>query len=272
MTVPFDLDGAVAVLTGAGSGIGRATALSFAARGARIAASDVDGARAEETAALVRASGGDAIGLRVDVARQDELEDLRDRALDRFGRIDVVVNNVGVLAMGAPESLPLEAWQRVLDLNLLSIARSNLVFLPLLLQQGRGHVVNTASASGLLAYGFDRLPYVASKHAVVGVSEALALYLGPKGIGVTCVCPSGVLTNILEQITVYGDATTPRAPQHALVEAEVVGELVGDAVAAGTFLVVTAPEVHDELRERASDVEAYIQRMIETQAATKDQR
>ena len=92
-------------------------------------------------------------------------------------------NNVGVLAMGAPESLPVEAWQRVLDLNLLSIARSNLVFLPLLLEQGRGHVVNTSSASGLLAYGFDRLPYVASKHAVVGISEALALYLAPKGIG-----------------------------------------------------------------------------------------
>ena len=135
--------------------------------------------------------------------------------------------------MGAPESLPIEAWQRVLDLNLLSIARSNLVFLPHLIAQGHGHVVNTASASGLLAYGFDRLPYVASKHAVVGLSEALALYLAPKGIGVTCVCPSGVITNILEQITVYGEATTPRAPQHPLVEPDAVGELVADAVTTG---------------------------------------
>lgn len=265
MTIPFELDGAVAVLTGAGSGIGRATALSLAARGAGVAASDVDAARAEETAALVTAAGGEAIGLRVDVAQQADLEQLRDRTLERFGRIDVVVNNVGVLAMGAPESLPLEAWQRVIDLNLLSIARSNVVFLPGLLDQGRGHVVNTASASGLLAYGFDRLPYVASKHAVVGVTEALALYLGPKGIGVTCVCPSGVITNIVEQITVYGEATTPRAPSHPLVDADVVGELVASAVTAGTFLVVTAPEVHDELRERASDPESYIQRMIKEQ-------
>ena len=140
------------------------------------------------------------------------------------------MNNVGVLAMGPPESLPLEAWQRVLDLNLLSIARSNLVFLPHLIEQGRGHVVNTSSASGLLAYGFDRLPYVASKHAVVGLSEALALYLAPKGIGVTCLCPSGVITNILEQITVYGEPTSPRAPQHPLVEPDEVGELVADAV------------------------------------------
>jgi NAD(P)-dependent dehydrogenase (short-subunit alcohol dehydrogenase family) len=258
----MELDGAAAVVTGAGSGIGRAIAISLAARGCRIVASDLDVDRADETVALVTEAGGEAVSLQVDVSRQAHLEALRDLCLHRFDRVDVVVNNVGVLAMGAPEALPVEAWQRVLDLNLLSIARSNLVFLSCLIAQGSGHVVNTSSASGLLAYGFDRLPYVASKHAVVGLSEALALYLAPKGIGVTCVCPSGVITNILEQITVYGEATTPRAPQHPLVEADVVGELVADAVASGTFLVVTANEVYDELRERAADPEAYMQRMI----------
>ena len=265
MTVPLELDGAVAALTGAGSGIGRATAIALAARGARIVASDLDATRAEETATLVAEAGGEADSLGVDVTSQADLEALRDRSLDRYGRLDLVMNNVGVLAMGAPEALPLEAWQRVLDLNLLSIARSNLVFLPHLIAQGRGHVVNTASASGLLAYGFDRLPYVASKHAVVGVSEALALYLAPQGVGVTCLCPSGVITNILEQITVYGEASSPRAPQHPLVEPDVVGELAANAVTAGTFLVVTAPEIHDELRERAIDPEAYVQRMIDEQ-------
>ena len=175
MTVPFDLDRAVAVLTGAGSGVGRATALSLAARGTRVAVSDLSADRAEETASLVAGDGGEAIGVRVDVADQDDLELLRDRCLEQFGRVDVVVNNVGVLAMGAPESLPLDAWLRVLDLNLLSVARSNLVFLPLLLRQNRGHVVNTASVHGLLAHGYDRLPYVASKHAMVAASEALAI-------------------------------------------------------------------------------------------------
>jgi NAD(P)-dependent dehydrogenase (short-subunit alcohol dehydrogenase family) len=263
VTVPFDLDGVAAVITGAGSGIGRATSLAFAARGARIAASDVDSDRAEETAALVRDQGGDAIAVRVDVGRQEDLEELRDRAVERFGGVDVVMNNVGVLAMGPAEALPLEAWQRVLDLNLLSVARSNLVFLPLLLERGRGHVVNTASASGLLAYGFDRLPYVASKHALVGVSEALALYLGPKRIGVTCACPSGVATNIVEQISVFGTgSTSPRAPAHPIVEPSVVGTAIADAVSTGTFLVVTAPEIRGELVERATDIEAYIQRLI----------
>lgn len=177
------------------------------------------------------------------------------------------MNNVGVLAMGPPEALPVDAWQRVLDLNVLSIARSNLVFLPLLIEQGRGHVVNTSSASGLLAYGFDRLPYVASKHAVVGITEALALYLGPQGIGVTCVCPSGVATNIVEQITFFGASSTPRAPQHVMVAADVVGELVADAVMDGRFLVVTAPEVCNELVERAADPEKYVQRLIAEQLA-----
>jgi NAD(P)-dependent dehydrogenase (short-subunit alcohol dehydrogenase family) len=153
----------------------------------------------------------------------------------------------------------------VLDLNLLSIARSNQVFLPLLLEQKRGHVVNTASVHGLLAHGFDRLPYVASKHAIVAVSEALAIYLGPRGIGVTCVCPSRVLTNIAEQVTTYGEPPPPRALQHPIVEVDAVGELIVDAISAGTFLVVSAPEVHDELRERAADPEAYIRRLIREQ-------
>jgi NAD(P)-dependent dehydrogenase (short-subunit alcohol dehydrogenase family) len=165
--------------------------------------------------------------------------------------------------MGPPESLPDEAWQRVLDVNVMSMARSNRVFLPLLLEQGRGHVVNTASASGLLAYGFDRLPYVASKHAVVGITEALALYLGPKGIGVTCLCPSGVITNLLDDLQVYGQTSaTPRAPQHALSDPAEVGELVAEAVTSGRFLVTTAPEIHDELIERATDLDAYLQTRI----------
>ena len=123
--------------------------------------------------------------------------------------------------------------------------------------------MNTASASGLLAYGFDRLPYVASKHAVVGLSEALALYLAPKGIGVTCLCPSGVITNILEQITVYGEATSPRAPQHPSGRTRRRWASSSPTPSPpGQFLVVTAPEIHDELRERAADPEAYMQRMI----------
>ncbi|MEX5632456.1 SDR family oxidoreductase [Parafrankia sp. FMc2] len=270
-TVPvdsFDFAGTVAVITGGGSGIGRAAALSFAGRGARVVVSDLVGRRAKTVAAEIRSAGGQAAGITVDVTRAEDFVALRDTALREFGRVDVVMNNAGVLALGAPESLPDEAWEKVLDVNLLSIARSNRVFLPLLLKQGSGHVVNTASASGLLAYGFDRLPYVASKHAVVGMSEALALYLGPRGIGVTCVCPSGVMTNISEQITVYGQASSsPRAPAHAIVSAEKVGELTAEAVAQRRFLVLTVPAIQAELVERAADLDAYLNARIAEQDA-----
>ena len=266
MSRPMSLNGAVAVLTGAGSGIGRATAVALARRGASVVVSDLSEARVGEVVEEITTGGRPVIGLPADVTVEGDLQKLRDAALQRFGHIDVVMNNVGVLAIGAPETLPDEAWTRTIDVNLLSIARSNRVFLPGLIAQGRGHVVNTASASGLLSYGFDRLPYVASKHAIVGLSEALATYLGPKGVGVTCLCPSGVITNILEGITVYGDAAaTPRAPAHQIVSAEDVGTLTAEAIETGRFLVVTAPEVHDALLERARDIEAYIQAGIQAQ-------
>ncbi len=251
----------VAVISGAGSGIGRAAALSLAARGARVMVSDLVSDRAESVAAEIIAAGGSAIAQECNVGDISALEQVRERTLEEFGQIDIVMNNVGVIAMGPPETLPLEEWERVIDVNLLSIVRSNLTFLPLLLSQGRGHIVNTASASGLLAYGYDRLPYVATKHAVVGLTESLAFYLRPRGIGVTCLCPSGVITNIVEQMTSFGEPITPRAPSYPIVSAEVVGELVADAITDGRFLVLTATEVQDELEERTTDIEAYIDRL-----------
>jgi NAD(P)-dependent dehydrogenase (short-subunit alcohol dehydrogenase family) len=208
-----------------------------------------------------------AVALECDVANLGDLERVREDTLLEFGQIDIVMNNVGVIAMGPPETLPLREWERVIDVNLLSIVRSNLTFLPLLLEQGRGHIVNTASASGLLAYGYDRLPYVATKHAVVGLTESLALYLRPRGIGVTCLCPSGVMTNIVEQITSFGEPMTPRAPSYPIVEAGVVGDLVADAIADGRFLVLTATEVQDELAERTRDIEAYIDKLTSAESS-----
>jgi NAD(P)-dependent dehydrogenase (short-subunit alcohol dehydrogenase family) len=263
MTRPFELAGAAAVVTGGGSGIGRASALSFARRGARVVIGDLREDRAKAVASEVEEAGGSAVAVAGDVARESDLVALREACLSSYGRVDLIMNNVGVLAMGPPEALPDEAWYRAIETNLMSIARSNRVFLPLLIEQGHGHVVNTASASGLLAYGFDRLPYVATKHAVVGITEGLALYLAPKGIGVTLLCPSGVITNLLDDLTVHGEtSSTPRAPKHSLSDPADVGELVAEAVTAGRFLVTTAPEISGELIDRAQDLDAYMQARI----------
>lgn len=253
----MDVSNSVAVITGAGSGIGRAVAESLAQRGGRVLVTDVDVDRAVAVAAGI---GDQAVAARCDVTSVADIEAARDAALEHFGRIDIVMNNVGVLAVGAVEDIPLEAWQRVVDVNLMSAVRSNLVFLPGLLAQASGHVVYTASTAGLLPYGYDRLPYTATKHAIVGLAESLALYLRPKGIGVSCLCPAGVATNIVEQITFYGEPKPPRGPSFPIVDAATVGELVVDAIAADRFLVLTAPEVIDELKERAADIEAYLRR------------
>ena len=256
----IDLANAVAVITGAGSGIGRAAAHSFARRGSRVVVTDIDGDRAATVAAEL---GDQGVGARCDVTSVADLEAARDLALERFGRVDLVMNNVGVLAVGPVEAIPIEAWERTVDINLFGVVRSNLVFLPLLLDQGSGHIVNTASTAGLLPYGFDRLPYTATKHAIVGLSESLALYLRPRGIGVSCLCPAGVATNILEQITFYGEPAPPRGPAFPVLDADTVGEIVADGVSDDRFLILTAPEAADELREHGADIDAYLSRLGE---------
>jgi NAD(P)-dependent dehydrogenase (short-subunit alcohol dehydrogenase family) len=255
LPLTFDFDGSVAVLTGAGSGIGRASATAFGRRGTRVVVTDIDADRAKSVADDI---GDTAIAARCDVTDIDDLTAVRDLALQHFGRIDLVMNNVGVLAVGPVENIPLEAWQRIVDINLMSVVRSNLVFLPYLMEQGSGYVVNTASTAGLLPYGFDRLPYTATKHAIVGLSQSLALYLRPRGIGVSCLCPAGVATNIVEQITFFGEPTPPRGPSFPIVDAESVGELVAKGVHEGRFLLLTAPEAADEIRALATDMDAYL--------------
>src|SRR3546814_5305552 len=119
-------------------------------------------------------------------------EQLKAQALVRFGAVHIIMNNIAAVSCGLPEDIPVEEWQRAFDVNLMSIVRSNHVFLPLFIAQGEGHIINTASVDGLFGFGYDRLPYAASKAAVVTLSEGLALYLRPKGIGVTCLCPGPV--------------------------------------------------------------------------------
>jgi NAD(P)-dependent dehydrogenase (short-subunit alcohol dehydrogenase family) len=258
--MPLDLSRSVAVLTGAGSGIGRATAHAFARRGVQVVVTDRDEERATTVANEI---GTSARGMRCDVTSVDDLSAVRDAALEHFGHVDLVMNNVGVLAVGPVEAIPLEGWARIVDINLMSVVRSLTVFLPGLLEQGSGHVVNTASTAGLFPYGYDRLPYTTTKHAIVGLSESLAVYLRPRGIGVSCFCPAGVMTNIMEQITFYGEPQPPRGPDFGVVDAETAADLVVEGVANDRFLIVTTDEVHDELRERGADLEAYLARVID---------
>lgn len=263
-----DLRGKAALITGAGSGIGRGTALALAAAGVNVLVADLDDARARSVAGEASAAGAACAGFRLDVNHQVDFDAARDAMLDRFGRVDIVMNNVGVIAAGLPEHIPMSEWERIVSTNLLSVVRSNGAFLPLLLEQGSGHVVNTASTAGLFAYAYERLPYSTTKAGVIALSEALALYLRPRGIGVTCLCPGPVSTNIGQQITFSGPPVEMRGPGDlSPVDPEVVGEQVRQAIVDDRFLLLTHPQLQAELVARAQNPEAFLARQVAAMGA-----
>lgn len=258
-----ELRGRVAVITGGGSGIGRGSALAFARAGAMPVVADIDGGRAETVAREARELGVDAVGVQCDVTDDASLHALRDSALERLGAVDIVMNNVSIIPIGRPETLPIEEWQRAIDVNLLATVRSVQLFLPAMLERGEGHIVNTASTAGLFAYAFERLPYTATKAAVVAVSEALALYLRPRGVGITCLCPGPTATNITEQIRFHDEVPINSPGDLEIMDAEVVGDMVVDAVRTNTFLLLPhGQQVRDILVRRAQDPEAFVAAQI----------
>jgi NAD(P)-dependent dehydrogenase (short-subunit alcohol dehydrogenase family) len=262
-----ELSGRVAVITGGGSGVGRGAAIALARRGTRIVLADLNTDRAADVAREIEALGGTATVVRCDVRSESDLEAVRDACLERFGRVDVVMNNVGTLTTGWPDEVPLDEWQRVVDVNLFSIVRSIRVFVPLLVEAGEGHIVNTSSTAGLYPYSFDRLTYASTKAAIVALSECLALYLRPRGVGVTCLCPGPVLAEKSnfgrEQMVVVG-ASPPELRYSTLppVDPDEIGELVAEAIRSGTFLVLPQPEVHDVVLAKWQDHDAFLQAQI----------
>jgi len=261
--------GTVAVLTGAGSGIGRATAHSLARRGATAIISDVDAERAQLVAGEIQALGGRAEGMRCDVSLPEDVAGLAETAVRDYGRIDIIMSNVGVIAKGDPLEIPMDAWSSIIDVNLLGTVRVLRAFLPTLLDQGSGHVVTTGSTTGLFPYAYDKLPYVATKAAVVALSESLALYTRPRGIGVTCFCPAGVITNIVEQTREYGPPTPVQPPQIPIISAEDAGELVVQGILDDRLLVLTDPLAESMIHQHASDREAFLASQIQRLGASQ---
>lgn len=253
-----ELRGRVAVITGGGSGIGRGTALAMAEAGMRVAVVDINTERAGSVAQEIEGLGGEALPFVCDATSDADLERLLAATRDRFGAVNLLMNNIGVVPSGRFADIPLGEWQRAFEVNLLAYVRAIRVFVPELLTAGDAHIVNTASTAGLYPYTADRLPYSTTKAAVVSLSEGLALELEPQGIGITCLCPGPVRTNILEQMSFHSGKPEFKTPTLSFLEPEEVGRQVVDAVRGNVFFLPTNAEVFDILRRRAANPDGFL--------------
>jgi NAD(P)-dependent dehydrogenase (short-subunit alcohol dehydrogenase family) len=254
-----------ALIFGAAQGIGRAVALEFARRGARIAIADINVAGAEEAAASVAAAGGRATALACDVSSEQSVRDAARHAEDCLGPLDILMNNVGVILNGNPEDIPTSEWRRIMDLNFFAAIHGIQVVSPKMIERGSGYIVNTASFAGLYPYAANRIPYVAAKAAVVAMSESLALYLRPKGVRVSCFCPGPVATAVMSNMKTWSANVAFRGPgsQYEVITAETAATLLADGMADGRVVIPTDPKVWEVMRRHAASPDAFIQEKID---------
>lgn len=242
------LDGKVAVVTGGGSGIGEGIVRAAAGAGMKVVIADIDMARAT---ALADELGDNAFACAVDVSSLTSVEALRDATLARFGAVHLLCNNAGVWIGALMQDADIKDWQYLINVNLYGVIHGVKVFLPLLLAQGEGHIVNTASIGGLISGPPEGL-YSTTKFAVVGLSEALILEVADKGVGVSVLCPGLVQTNLITQSFAVRpdefnsgiDHQQPAPDLASGISPLMVGEQVMNAVREGSFYVIT----HDDYR------------------------
>lgn len=230
--MPGSLEGKTALVTGGGSGIGRAASLAYAKDGARVVVADVNVEGGEETVQLIKETGGEAILVHADVSKPEDTQAMVAQAVETFGSLDCAFNNAGI---GGGKERHLTAdyleddWDRVMSINLKGVWLCMKAEIPQMLKQGKGAIVNTASIAGLVGLS-GTVAYVAAKHGVTGLTKAAAMEYAKSGIRVNAVCPGYIQTplvqGIFDEIDGYRERVASRHPMDRLGEPEEIAQAV----------------------------------------------
>ena len=262
-----DLNGKVVVVTGAASGIGLAMAERFLAEGMKVVMADVEEAALNREASRLDASRRNTLAVPTDVRRHEDVQALADRTVERFGGVHVLCNNAGVCPGGPMLDTTPEDWRWVMDVNVLGVGYGVMVFGPLMVEAGEGHIVNTASEAGLVTNNSLGI-YCASKHAVVGLSESLYRELEETPVGVSVLCPNLVRTGIFHSERNRDDGIEERPRGVAVMgmlretlvsmglQPSDVADKVVEAIQEDRFWVFTHEETRGRATARAADIEA----------------
>jgi NAD(P)-dependent dehydrogenase (short-subunit alcohol dehydrogenase family) len=246
------LEDTICVVTGAGRGVGRALCREFKKRGAAgIAVLDLDGAQAAATAAEL---GG--LGIACDVSDETAIRAAVDQVNRRYGRIDVWVSNAGFgctdLDLDDAFSADNGRWQRMWDVHVMSHVYAGRAVVPGMLERGRGHLVNTASAAGLLSQVGDT-PYTATKHAAVALADSIAITYGDRGINVSVICPQYIAT----ALTGLDESTAPGQVEGVLTVQQ-AASAIADGIEANRYLILPHPEVAGFVQKQAADRDRWV--------------
>ncbi len=230
-----------AVVTGGGSGLGRAICVLLAEHGAKIVVADINEAGAEETIKLVKSAGAEALFVHTDVSKWDEVQRLEEKASEWLGSVDLVVNNAGVGVRGSTEKISLEDWEWVLGINLWGVVYGCKAFLPKMKENNHGYIINVASLAGLTAAP-KMAPYNVSKSGVVSLSETLCAELAHTKVEVSVLCPSFFRTNIMKsgrgEQSKAVEAAVDKLMDRSKVQAPQVAAAALKAVLAGKLYVL----------------------------------